>query len=326
MGCGTPWIPTSDGDLEEGLTMAGYAARRLLMMLPVVFGISLVTFLLAYLLPADPARMYAGPNASVETVNSIRHQLGLDRPFHEQYLRYVWRALQGDFGYSYHFKMPVLDAVLSRVPYTLELIFGGILVELLVGIPIGSLSALRQYSWLDRISTLLALLFVSAPPFWLGLLGLYFLGFKVPIFPLGGAGSLHHLILPALCAGAGGAAWYARMMRSSTLDVVHADYVRTARAKGLRGRAVVSRHILRNAIMPIVTMTGMDIPWFLGGIVLIETVFAWPGVGKLAVDAIQNVDIPLISGTVVFAAIVVVISNLATDLTYGVIDPRIRYQ
>lgn len=306
--------------------MAGYATRRLLMMLPVVFGISLITFLLAYLLPADPARMYAGPNASVETVNSIRHQLGLDRPFHEQYLRYVWRALQGDFGYSYHFKMPVWDAVLSRVPYSLELIFAGILVELVVGIPIGSLSALRPYSRLDRISTLLALLFVSAPPFWLGLLGLYFLGFKLPIFPLGGAGSLHHLILPALCAGAGGAAWYARMMRSSTLDVVHADYVRTARAKGLRERVVVYRHILRNAIMPIVTMTGMDIPWFLGGIVLIEMVFAWPGVGKLAVDAIQNVDIPLISGTVVFAAIVVVISNLATDLTYGVIDPRIRYQ
>lgn len=306
--------------------MAGYVTRRLLMMLPVVFGISLITFLLAYLLPADPARMFAGPNASVETVNSIRHQLGLDRPFHEQYLRYVWRALQGDFGYSYHFKMPVWDAVLSRVPYSLELIFAGILVELVVGIPIGSLSALRPYSRLDRISTLLALLFVSAPPFWLGLLGLYFLGFKLPIFPLGGAGSLHHLILPALCAGAGGAAWYARMMRSSTLDVVHADYVRTARAKGLRERIVVYRHILRNAIMPIVTMTGMDIPWFLGGIVLIEMVFAWPGVGKLAVDAIQNVDIPLISGTVVFAAIVVVISNLATDLTYGLIDPRIRYQ
>ena len=306
--------------------MSRYLLRRLVMTLPVVFGISLVTFLLAYLLPADPARMYAGPNASVETVNSIRHQLGLDRPFHEQYLHYVWRAFHGDFGYSYHFKMPVWDAILSRVPYTLELTFAGILVELLVGIPVGSLSALRQYSWLDRLSTLFALLAVSAPPFWLALLALYFLAFKFPIFPLGGAGSFHHLILPALCAGAGGAAWYARMMRSCTLDVVHADYVRTARAKGLRERVVVYRHILRNAIMPIVTMTGMDIPWFLGGVVLIETVFAWPGVGKLAVDAIHNVDIPLIMGTVVFAAIVVVVSSVITDLTYAVIDPRIRYQ
>jgi ABC-type dipeptide/oligopeptide/nickel transport system permease component len=306
--------------------MGGYLARRLLMMLPVVFGISLITFLLAYLLPADPARMFAGPNASVETVNSIRHQLGLDRPFYEQYLRYVWRAVHGDLGYSYHFKMPVWDAILSRVPYTLQLTFAGILVELLVGIPVGSLSALKQYSWVDRLSTLFTLFAVSAPPFWLGLLALYFLGFRVPIFPLGGAGSLHHLILPALCAGAGGAAWYARMMRSSTLDVVHADYVRTARAKGLRERIVVYRHVLRNAIMPIVTMTGMDIPWFLSGVVLIEMVFGWPGIGKLAVDAIHNVDIPLISGTVVFAAIVVVIANVITDLTYAMIDPRIRYQ
>jgi len=306
--------------------MGGYLARRLLMMLPVVFGISLITFLLAYLLPADPARMFAGPNASVETVNSIRHQLGLDRPFYEQYLRYVWRAVHGDFGYSYHFKMPVSDAILSRVPYTLQLTFAGILVELLVGIPVGTLSALKQYSWVDRLLTLLTLVAVSAPPFWLGLLALYFLGFRLPIFPLGGAGSLHHLILPALCAGAGGAAWYARMMRSTTLDVMHADYVRTARAKGLRERIVVYRHILRNAIMPIVTMAGMDIPWFLSGVVLIEMVFGWPGVGKLAVDAIHNVDIPLISGTVVFAAIVVVIANVITDLTYAVIDPRIRYQ
>ena len=306
--------------------MGGYLARRLLMILPVVFGISLITFLLAYLLPADPARMFAGPNASVETVNSIRHQLGLDRPFYEQYLRYVWRAVHGDFGYSYHFKMPVWDAILSRVPYTLQLTFAGILVELLVGIPVGTLSALKQYSWVDRLSTLLTLVAVSAPPFWLGLLSLYFLGFRLPIFPLGGAGSLHHLILPALCAGAGGAAWYARMMRSTTLDVMHADYVRTARAKGLREQIVVYRHILRNAIMPIVTMAGMDIPWFLSGVVLIEMVFGWPGVGKLAVDAIHNVDIPLISGTVVFGAIVVVIANVITDLTYAVIDPRIRYQ
>ncbi len=306
--------------------MGGYLARRLLMMLPVIFGISLITFLLAYLLPADPARMFAGPNASVETVNSIRHQLGLDQPFYEQYLSYVWRAAHGDFGYSYHFKMPVWDAILSRVPYTLQLTFAGILVELLVGIPVGTLSALKQYSWVDRLGTLFALLAVSAPPFWLGLLSLYLLGFRLPIFPLGGAGSLHHLILPALCAGAGGAAWYARMMRSTTLDVMHADYVRTARAKGLRERIVVYRHILRNAIMPIVTMAGMDIPWFLSGVVLIEMVFGWPGVGKLAVDAIHNVDIPLISGTVVFAAIVVVIANVITDLTYAVIDPRIRYQ
>jgi peptide/nickel transport system permease protein len=306
--------------------MSRYVIRRLFMAIPVIVGISILTFVLAYLLPADPARMYAGPNASVATVNNIRHQLGLDRPFYEQYLRYVWRALHGDLGYSYHFKMPVSDAILSRLPYTLQLTFAGILVELLFGIPIGSLSALRQYSWIDRSSMLLALFAVSAPPFWLGLLSLYFLAFRLPVFPLGGAGSLHHLILPALCAGAGGAAWYARMMRSSTLDVLNADYVRTARAKGLRERAVLYKHILRNAIMPIVTMAAMDIPWFLSGVVLIEMVFAWPGVGKMAVEAIHNVDIPLIMGTVVLAAVLVAFSSIVADLAYGVIDPRIRHR
>jgi peptide/nickel transport system permease protein len=306
--------------------MSRYVIRRLFMAIPVIVGISILTFVLAYLLPADPARMYAGPNASVATVNNIRHQLGLDRPFYEQYLRYVWRALHGDLGYSYHFKMPVSDAILSRLPYTLQLTFAGILVELLFGIPIGSLSALRQYSWIDRSSMLLALFAVSAPPFWLGLLSLYFLAFRLPVFPLGGAGSLHHLILPALCAGAGGAAWYARMMRSSTLDVLNADYVRTARAKGLRERAVLYKHILRNAIMPIVTMAAMDIPWFLSGVVLIEMVFAWPGVGKMAVEAIHNVDIPLIMGTVVLAAVLVACSSIVADLAYGVIDPRIRHR
>jgi peptide/nickel transport system permease protein len=304
--------------------MSRYVLRRLIISLPVLLGVSLVTFALAYVMPADPARMYAGPNASVETVNAIRHELGLDRPFYEQYGRYLWRALHGDFGYSYHFKMPVWEAIASRFPYTLQLTLAGILVELLVGIPVGSLSALKQYSWLDRLTTLGTLLAVSAPPFWLGLLALYFLGFKLALFPLGGAGSLAHLVLPALCAGAGGAAWYARMMRSSTLDVLHADYVRTARAKGLREGVVVYRHILRNAILPIVTMTCMDIPWFLGGIVLIETVFAWPGVGRLAVEAIHSVDIPLIMGTVALAAVLVVFSSILADLVYTAVDPRIR--
>lgn len=304
--------------------MIRYLLRRLVISLPVLLGVSLMTFALAYVMPADPARMYAGPNASVETVNAIRHELGLDRPFHEQYGRYLWRAIHGDFGYSYHFKMPVWDAIASRLPYTLQLMLAGIVVELLVGIPVGSLSALKQYSWLDRLATLGTLLAVSAPPFWLGLLALYFLGFKLALFPLGGAGSLAHLVLPALCAGAGGAAWYARMMRSSTLDVLHADYVRTARAKGLRERAVVYRHVLRNAMLPIVTMTCMDIPWFLGGIVLIETVFAWPGVGRLAVEAIDNVDIPLIMGTVALAAVLVVFSSILADLVYTAVDPRIR--
>jgi len=290
----------------------------------VLIGISLITFVLIYYLPADPARMYAGPNASVETVARIREQLGLNDPLWKQYFRYVGRALQGDLGFAYDLQMPVLQAILARFPYTLQLIFGGILVELLIGVPVGILSAVRQYSWWDRAGMVIALLGVSTPPFWLGLLLLFWFSFKLPIFPLGGVGTPAHLVLPALTAGLGGAAWYARMARSSTLDVLTADYVRTARAKGLTDRGVLLRHVLPNALNPIVTMAGMDIPWFVGGVVLVEQVFAWPGIGRMAVEAIIEVDIPLIMGTVIFTAVLVVISSILIDLVQGIIDPRIR--
>ena len=305
--------------------MLQYIARRLLHAIPVLFGVSLITFGLTYLLPADPARMYAGPNASIETVNSIRHQLGLDRPFYVQYLAYIWRVLQGDLGFSYKLQLPVGAAILSRFPYTLQLTAAGIFVELLLGLPLGLISALRRGTWMDRAAMLFAFFAVAAPPFWLGLVMLYFVAFKAGLFPIGGAGTPAHLVLPAITAGMGGAAWYARLMRSSTLDVMRADYVRTARAKGLAERGVIWRHIMRNAIMPIVTLVGLDIPWFLSGVVLIEAVFAWPGLGKLAVDAVRNVDVPLILGTVLFTALIVVLSNIVTDVAYAFVDPRIHY-
>jgi peptide/nickel transport system permease protein len=305
--------------------MIQYIARRLLHAIPVLFGVSLITFGLTYLLPADPARMYAGPNASIETVNSIRHQLGLDRPFYVQYLAYIWRVLQGDLGFSYKLQLPVGAAILSRFPYTLQLTAAGIFVELLLGLPLGLISALRRGTWMDRAAMLFAFFAVAAPPFWLGLVMLYFVAFKAGLFPIGGAGTPAHLVLPAITAGMGGAAWYARLMRSSTLDVMRADYVRTARAKGLAERGVIWRHIMRNAIMPIVTLVGLDIPWFLSGVVLIEAVFAWPGLGKLAVDAVRNVDVPLILGTVLFTALIVVLSNIVTDVAYAFVDPRIHY-
>jgi ABC-type dipeptide/oligopeptide/nickel transport system permease component len=305
--------------------MIRYIAQRLLHAIPVLFGVSLITFMLTYLLPADPARMYAGPNATIATVNSIRHQLGLDRPFYEQYLFYIGRVLTGDLGFSYKLQMPVGDAILARFPYTLQLTAGGIFFELLLGLPIGLISALRQGTWIDRLAMLFVFFALAAPPFWLGLMLLYFAAFKAGLFPIGGTGTIWHLVLPAFAAGMGGAAWYARLMRSSALDVIRADYVRTARAKGLRESSVVLRHILRNAILPIITLVGLDIPWFLSGVVLIEAVFAWPGLGKLAVDAVRNVDVPLILGTVLFTALIVVASNIVTDLLYAFVDPRIRY-
>jgi peptide/nickel transport system permease protein len=299
--------------------------RRLLQAIPVLFGISIITFILIYYLPADPARMYAGPSATVETVARIRHELGLDLPLWEQYGHYMQRVLRGDLGFSYRKQLPVTDLLLSRIPYTLALIFGGVFVELLIGLPIGLASAVARGQWADRLGMFIALVGVSAPPFWLGLLLLYWLGYLIPIFPLGGTGTLAHLVLPSLTAGLGGAAWYARMMRSSTLDILSADYVRTARAKGLRNIFVILRHVLPNALNPIITMAGLDIPWFIGGVVLVERVFDWPGVGRLAVEAVETVDVPLILGTVIFTAGMVVISGILIDLAQGLVDPRIRH-
>jgi len=299
--------------------------RRLLQAIPVLFGISIITFVLIYYLPADPARMYAGPSATVATVARIRDELGLDLPLWEQYGHYMQRVLRGDLGFSYRKQLPVTDLLLSRIPYTLALIFGGVFVELLIGLPVGLASAVARGQWVDRLGMFIALIGLSAPPFWLGLLLLYWLGYLIPIFPLGGTGSLAHLVLPSLTAGLGGAAWYARMMRSSTLDILSADYVRTARAKGLRNIIVILRHVLPNALNPIITMAGLDIPWFIGGVVLVERVFDWPGVGRLAVEAIETVDVPLILGTVIFTAGIVVISGILIDLAQGLVDPRIRH-
>jgi len=304
--------------------MWSYLARRILQAIPVLFGISLITFVLIYYLPADPARMYAGPSATVATVARIRHELGLDQPLWVQYVRYVERVVHGDLGFSYRKQLPVTALILSRLPYTLALIFGGVFVELAIGLPIGIASAVGRGRWPDRLGMFIALLGISAPPFWLGLLLLYWFGYLIPIFPLGGPGGLSHLVLPALTAGLGGAAWYARMMRSSALDILSTDYIRTARAKGLAKFLVVLRHVMPNALNPIITMAGMDIPWFIGGVVLVERVFDWPGLGRLAVEAIETVDVPLILGTVIVSALAVVASGILIDVVQGIVDPRIR--
>jgi peptide/nickel transport system permease protein len=300
-------------------------ARRLMLAIPVLIGVSFITFFLIYYLPADPARMYAGPNATADTVASIRHELGLDRPLWEQYTAYVGRVLHGDLGFSYRKQEAVTDLILSRLPYTLALILGGVFVELIIGLPVGVIAAVARGQWADHLGMIVALLGVSAPPFWLGLLLLYWFGFLLPIFPLGGAAGPSSLVLPALTAGLGGAAWYARMMRSSTLEILSADYVRTAHAKGQIPFRVILRHVLPNALNPIVTMAGMDIPWFIGGVVLVEQVFDWPGLGRLAVEAIGTVDVPLILGTVIVTAFIVVASSILIDIGQAIVDPRVRY-
>jgi peptide/nickel transport system permease protein len=302
-----------------------YILRRIFQSIPVLLGVSVITFLLIYYLPADPARMYAGPSATVETVQRIRHELGLDQPIWIQYTTYIGHAMRGDLGFSYRKQIGVTQLILSRIPYTFALTIAGIFVELIIGLPVGILSAVARGKLADRIGTIISLAGISAPPFWLGLLLLYWFGFLVPIFPLGGADSATSIVLPAITAGLGGAAWYARMMRSSMLDILSADYIRTSRAKGLRYSLSILRHALPNALNPIITMAGMDIPWFIGGIVVVERVFNWPGVGRMAVEAIETVDVPLIIGTMIFTALMVILSSILIDIVQAIVDPRIRH-
>jgi peptide/nickel transport system permease protein len=288
-----------------------------------IVGVSIVTFAFIYLIPADPARALAGPHASASTIASIRHQLGLDRPIVVQYANYAWRALHGDFGYSFQSHQPVLEAIAARLPATAALAVAGIICELLIGLPVGLLAALRRGGWFDHVSGIILIAGVALPPFWIGLLLLYVFAYIIPIFPLSGEGP-NALVLPAITLGIAGAAYYARLLRDSVSRILHEDYVRTARAKGCSTRRVIVRHVLRNAILAVVTMVGMDLGYFLGGVVLVEAVFGWPGIGLQAYQAISYLDIPMIDGTVFVAASAVVVANFLVDISYLVINPQVE--
>ena len=309
--------------------MGKYIVRRLLWAVVVVLCVSAITFFITYVIPADPAKQIAGPHATPAVLATIRHQLGLDKPVYYQYGLYLWHLVHLNLGYSYVNQLPVTQSILQRFPATVMIAVFGILFELLIGIPIGMISALHQYRAEDRAATIFSLVFVSMPSFFLGMLLLYFLAFRINIFPNMGAypGALHPLyfILPGLTLGLTGAAWYSRMLRSKMLDILNAEYVKAARAKGLPERIVVWRHIMRNAWSPIITLLGMDVGYFLGGVLIIENVFGVPGIGWQAWQAIQNLDHPVIMGTVQFAALLVVLANLVTDIAYTWLDPRVKY-
>jgi peptide/nickel transport system permease protein len=295
----------------------------------VIFFVSIITFLLAFAVPGDPAKSIAGTHATPEVLQRIRTELGLDQPIFVQYGKYVWALLHGSMGYSYETQLPVTTAILQRFPATVMVAMFGIFFELLIGIPIGMMSALRQYSIRDRTFTVFSLVFLSIPGFVLGMMLMYSFAYKLNWFQLGGYDGWAHAfsygILPGLAVGLGGAAWYSRLLRSSMLDILGADYVKAARAKGLPERIVVWRHIMRNAWSPIVTLLGMDVGWFLGGVLVIEVVFGIPGIGWQAWNAIQTQDLPLIMGTVLFAALLVTVSNFVVDLAYTWLDPRVKY-
>jgi ABC-type dipeptide/oligopeptide/nickel transport system permease component len=306
--------------------MAGFVAKRLGWMVVVLLGVATLTFLVAYAIPGNPARMIAGPGATAATIASIDHQLGLDRPLWVQYGQYLWRLVHGNLGISFLRKEPVLPAILARAPVTAMVAVGGVFFELLIGIPVGVLAALKPGSLWDRVATVFALLGLSAPPFWLGLFLLYYLAFVHPWFPLGGIGHplVYYLFLPCLTVGLNGAAWYSRMLRSTMLDILRAPFIQMARAKGVPRGLLLRRHVLPNVIIPIITMVGMDFGYFLGGVLIIEVVFGIPGLGQQAWQAIQVLDIPMIMGTVLFAAFCIVFLNILVDLSYALIDPRVR--
>lgn len=305
--------------------MLSYIIRRLGGALVVLFGISVVTFLLAYAIPSDPARMIAGPKASIETVMAIRHSLGLDKPLPIQYLDYVWRLIHGNLGMSYVYNLPVATLIAQRFGPTAILALACWIAELVIGIPLGIFTARRARKASDYIVSILALVGISILVPWLGIVLLYWLGFKFPIFPLGGAGGISHLILPALTFGITGAAAYTRLLKSSMLEVLGQDYVRTARAKGASEGRVVNRHVIRNALIPVITYGGIDVGYLLGGVVLLEVTFNWNGLGILAYNAISENDVPVIMGTVLLTALLVVLFNLLVDIAYVFVDPRIRY-
>ncbi|MYM56329.1 ABC transporter permease [Thalassovita mangrovi] len=304
--------------------MWSYLIRRLIEAALILLGISLVTFVLLYLVPADPARQIAGRSATAETVANIRAQLGLDQPFHIQYVRYLGNLLQGDLGRSYLQRTEVSELIAARMPATLLLMLAAIVVELIVGLTIGAVAALRRNTPVDHGLMVFSFVTISAPQFVVGILLLYVFAVQLGWFPIGGYGTFAHLVLPAVTIGLLGTGWYSRMMRSSMIDVLAQDFVRTARAKGLGRMRIILRHVGPNAILPIIAMIGIDIGLFMSGIVVVESVFGWPGIGQLAWQAIQRVDIPIIMGVTLVSAFFIVLGNLLADLIAPMVDPRIK--
>lgn len=304
--------------------MAAYIARRLLQTVVILLGISFVTFVLLYLIPADPARQIAGRSATAQTVENIREQLGLNLPFYEQYLRYVSGLVQGDFGRSYLQKTEVATLIASRLPASLVLMAGAITCELIFGLTMGIVAALRRGSRTDDTLMIASFVGVSAPQFVIGILLLYVFAVKLGWFPIGGYGTFAHLVLPSVTLGFLGAGWYSCMMRSSLIEVMRQDFIRTARATGAGRAKVLFRHAMPNAILPVIAMIGIDIGLFMSGIVVVESVFGWPGIGQLAWQAIQRVDIPIIMGVTLVSAFAIVLGNLLADLITPLIDPRIK--
>lgn len=306
--------------------MLKFIGKRLLMLIPVVLGISFIIFAIMSLTPGDPAQMKLGENASPEAIEAMREELGLNDPFLVRYVKYIGGCLTGDFGKSYRTNLPVIDEIKTRFPVSLAIAFFGIGLSVLIGVPLGVLSAIKQYSLLDIFSLCFALLLTAIPAFFLGLLLLLVFSLNLGWLPATGADTWLHYILPTVTLGASATATITRLTRSNMLEVIRADYVRTAKAKGASQGRVIWKHVLRNAIMPVVTVAGMNFGVQLGGTVVIESVFAMPGMGSLMITAVRMKDIPVVTATVMFTAVAIGLANLVVDILYAYIDPRVKSQ
>ncbi|MCY9547668.1 nickel ABC transporter permease [Lysinibacillus xylanilyticus] len=302
--------------------MTLFILKRLAQIIPVTLGVTLVVFLIMQMIPGDPAIILAGEGASQETVNELRENLGLNKPLAVQYTDYIKDLLQGDMGNSLKNHQPVFEEITARLPITIELAFYSILITIVLGLIAGIISAIRPYSFMDVGLMIVALLGISLPSFWLGILLMYVFSVQLHWLPVAGWDSAKHIILPAVTLGAGGAAIVARMTRSSMLEVVNQDYIRTAKAKGLKGYVIILKHALRNALIPVITVVGLQFGSLLGGTVLVESVFAVNGLGRMIVDAIRTRDIPVVQGGVLVASLIFVFINLFVDILYRFFNKR----
>jgi peptide/nickel transport system permease protein len=304
--------------------MIAYVIRRIVYGAAVLLGTSVITFTIAFVIPADPAVAMAGAKADPQTLATIRHQLGLDQPLYLQYAHYLGRALHGDLGRSYIRRASVTQLILSRFPATAILALCAMALSLALGIPMGMFAAAWRGRTMDNVLLVASLALISIPIFWLGTMLLIAGGLYLRTFPLGGLDGLKSLVLPTVALALGSAGYYSRILHTNLVEALEQDYIRTARGKGLSAAQALVRHAMANAMLPLVTLAGLDLAGLLSGVVLTETVFNWPGIGRLAYEAVFNLDIPLIMGTVLFSAFLVVVANLGVDLLYAWLDPRIR--
>ena len=313
--------------------MRTYILRRLLQTVPVLLGVSVLAFAIMHVVPGDPVRLIAGPDAPESVVARVRVELGLERPLHVQYLSFLGRALRGDLGRSLRSRAPVIDEIFSRFPATLELTTVSMLLAVVVGIPLGLVAAVRRASWLDYLAMGASLSTLSMPIFWVAIVAIWLFSLQLGWLPVSGRAGpvwewegLRHIVLPAATLATTSLAIISRLTRSGMLDVLGREYVTTARAKGVPPWSVVGKHALKNALIPVVTVVGLQYGFLLGGAVVTETIFAWPGVGRLAITAIFQRDYPVVQGCVLLVAVVFVLINLLVDVLYGWLDPRIRYE